>query len=54
MLDNASYHKSDSALRVLRDLDIPVIFTGPHSYLASPCELLFAALKKDDINPRKI
>ena len=30
------------------------MFTGPHSYSASPVELLFAHFKADDINPRKL
>ena len=33
---------------------VPVIFTGPHSYDASPIELFFAAFKSKDINPDKI
>ena len=41
MLDNASYHVSSSALDTLKKLEIPVIFTGPYSYTAAPCELLF-------------
>ena len=27
---------------------------GPHSYDIAPCELYFAAWKKEDINPRHI
>ena len=30
---------------------MPIMFTGPHSYDASPIELFFAALKSKDINP---
>ena len=33
---------------------IPVMFTGPHSYDASPIELFFAAFKSKDINPSKL
>jgi len=53
-LDNAPYHKSAAALKVLEDLSVPVIFTGPHSYDAVPVELLYAAFKSRDINPRHV
>ena len=32
MLDNATYHTAPSILSVMQHLDIPVLFTGPHSY----------------------
>ena len=54
MLDNARYHTAVATLRVFRDLRIPVMFTGPHSYDACPCELFFAAFKREDINPRRV
>ena len=54
MLDNAAYHTSSQAIDFLRKLDVPVIFTGPHSYTAAPIELLFSSLKAVDINPRKL
>ena len=54
MLDNAPYHSSPSTLRVLEKLKIPVLFTGPHSYDASPCELFFAHFKRADINPNRL
>ena len=49
MLDNASYHKK--ILGHLKELKIQVIFTGPYSYDAAPCELLFAQLKTNNLNP---
>ena len=52
MLDNAKYHTSASMLNLLEGLNIPVLFTGPHSYAASPIELFFAEFKEADINPR--
>ena len=42
MMDNATYHKSSSALKLYESLRIPIMFTAPHSYDASPCELFFA------------
>lgn len=54
LLDNASYHNSSDALAMLKKYQIPVIFTGPHSYAAVPIELLFGAFKSKDINPRLV
>ena len=54
LLDNATYHTSKSTLKMLAELDVPLLFTGPHSYSASPIELLFAAFKATDINPRRM
>ena len=54
MLDNAPYHTCQASLRLFEKLQIPVLFTGPHSYAASPIELLFAAFKSADINPRHV
>ena len=54
MLDNATYHKCQSVLEIFENTETAVIFTGPHSYDASPCELYFAAFKAADINPRHL
>ena len=54
LMDNATYHTNPTILNVLELLRIPVIFTGPHSYKASPVETFFAAFKAADINPRKL
>ena len=52
--DNASYFKNGKMMKLLKDLDVPILFTGPHSYSAVPIELWFAHFKRDDINPRHI
>ena len=54
LLDNAKYHNSSTTLKLFETLNLPILFTGPHSYDAAPCELLFAAFKSKDINPRHI
>ena len=54
LLDNAPYHASDSTIELMKGLRIPLLFTGPHSYDAAPIELLFAAFKSEDINPRHV
>ena len=51
LLDNATYHTSDETREALAKLEFQVIYTGPYSYDAAPCELAFAALKTGDINP---
>ena len=51
VLDNAPYHTSAATLGVFRRLKLPISFTGPHSYDASPCELMYAHFKCSDINP---
>ena len=54
IFDNAPYHCASATLKIFEELDMPVLFTGPHSYDAAPCELLFAAFKSKDINPRHV
>ena len=52
LLDGALYHVNDEIVSHLSQLKMPVIFTGPRSYDACPCELLFAFLKAVDLNPQ--
>ena len=54
MMENARYHTTPTFLNVMELLNIPILFTGPHSYQASPIETYFAAFKAEDINPRKL
>ena len=51
MLDNAPYHTSQVTINLFKSLQLPICFTGPHSYDACPCELMFAHFKAADINP---
>jgi hypothetical protein len=51
LLDGARYHTCQSTKDMMRRLRIPVLFTGPYSYDAAPCELWFASLKHGDLNP---
>ena len=50
--DNAPSNKL--TIELMRELNIPIMFTGPYSYDASPCESWFALFKKVNINPRKL
>ena len=54
LIDNARYHSSESTRKTFDSLDIPVLYTGTHSYSAVACELWFAAFKSQDVNPRKL
>ena len=46
LLDGAKYHLSEETKTAFRKLGADLIFSGPYSYSAAPCELLFAALKR--------
>ena len=54
LLDNAPYHASKAFYDMAAGLKLPIIFSGPHSYDAAPCELWFAHFKRADINPRHV
>ena len=45
LLDNASWHKGDEIIEVLRDLKIPLMFSAQYSYSSAPIELMFSGLK---------
>ena len=50
LLDGAAYHMSGDALAVMKSLQLPIMFLGPHSFNCAACELLFAALKATNMN----
>ena len=51
LMDGAPYHLSNDMMEFYRHHRIPIIFTGPHGYQASPIETFFAHLKNSNINP---
>ena len=53
LLDNAPYHVSADARVYLRKLQVPVMFTAPYSYSASPIEMLFSMLKLGELNEER-
>ena len=53
LLDNAAYHRSPEARAAVKKLGIPVIFSGPYSYISAPIELYFGLLKRGDLNPER-
>ena len=40
--DGAPYHQSAETIKLVAELQVPLMISGPHSYDASPCELYFA------------
>ena len=52
LLDGAQYHVNDEIISHLTKHQMQVIFSGPRSYDACPCEMLFAHLKSVDMNPQ--
>jgi transposase len=54
LLDNAPYHNSGQTLKMFDEYNIPIMFTGPHSYSAVPIETWFAHFKSVDINPERL
>jgi len=54
LLDGAGYHKSTLVRTHLKNIGMPVIYTGPRSYDAAPCELFFSQLKVGELNPNRL
>ena len=50
LLDNAPYHVGQLAREYFRKMQIPVMYTAPYSYAASPIETLFSVLKLGELN----
>ena len=50
LLDGARYHTGSKVREYIRKLQIDVMWSGPYSYDAAPCELVFANLKLGEIN----
>jgi len=54
LFDGARYHTSAEMRGYFRKMQLSVIFSGPYSYAAAPIELLFGALKRGELNPRRV
>ena len=39
LLDNAAYHKAAAVLDLFAKENVKLMFTGPYSYAAAPCEV---------------
>ncbi len=51
VIDGAKYHDSSQTRALMELLDLPIVLSAPFSYNLSVCELFFAALKSNNINP---
>ena len=51
VIDNASPHTSKKSRKMYSDLNLPVLFLGPYSYLMAPIELWWGLMKDADLNP---
>ena len=51
LVDGAKYHQSTNTFNVLKQLKVPIMILSPHSYNAAPIEMLFSAIKSNDMNP---
>ena len=51
MHDGAKYAQSGDTKSALKDLRVPFMLLGPHSYNVAPIELLFGAIKNENLNP---
>ena len=49
--DGAKYAQSSQTLRTLEEFRVPYMLLAPHSYNVAPIEILFSAIKRDNINP---
>ena len=51
MIDGAPYHRSIATREYLARQRIKVVMSGAYSYDGSPIEMLFALLKRVNLNP---
>ena len=54
LLDNAAIHSAPVVKDTMARLGMKVAFTAPYSYSSSPCELVFAALKRGELNLNRL
>ena len=53
-MDNAPYHVSTGTMAIMKDLQVPIMYLGPHSYNVAPVEMLFAAIKSTNMNEEMV
>lgn len=51
MHDGARYSSNATTENILRDLRVPFMLLAPHSYNVAPIEMLFGAIKANELNP---
>ena len=53
-MDNAPIHSAPEALKAMERLRMKIALTAPYSFSSSPCELVFAAIKRGELNPNNL
>jgi hypothetical protein len=51
LLDNAPYHKGSIFSENIKHMHLPLAYLGPYQFKMAPVELVFAYIKKFDLNP---
>jgi hypothetical protein len=52
LMDNAPYHKGTIFTKNVARMQLPIAFLGPYQFKMAPVELVFAYIKKFNLNPR--
>ena len=52
-VDGASYHKTKESFAMFNALNVPLSVLSPSSYNVAACELVFSALKRQQLNPAR-
>ncbi len=50
-MDNAPVHKGRIFTENVKRMQLPIAFLGPYQFKMAPVELVFAYIKKFDLNP---
>jgi hypothetical protein len=51
LMDNAPYHKGKLFTENTKRMQLPIAFLGPYQFKMAPVELVFAYIKKFNLNP---
>jgi hypothetical protein len=51
LMDNAPYHKGRIFTENVKRMHLPIAYLGPYQFKMAPVELVFAYIKKFDLNP---
>ena len=54
LLDNATWHNTQSVHDTMARNSMNVMYTAPYSFASSPVELVFARLKRGELNPEQL
>ena len=54
LLDNATWHNTSEVHDTMARNNMRICYTAPYSFSSSPIELVFARLKRGELNPEKL